>query len=258
MSWFPWAAGAFILSIASAYGFLRLRYRGTGRPFGPRARRWAITIVIITAVVSTGLGLTLAAVSHRIEVAAISLVLPSSLWLSKLLPQRHWARPPGTLADWLQLPFRRLYDAMGDDMQDWCDARLTAASARPQWIADAVTYYFNQVQGRIKDDRTRADLSRWQESITHKISIVRLISLDTTPARLRASLQMHPSTQDVRAYADDDLSLLARRLESEALNELALFLTYVYQLGYIDLPVYQSRPRMATGQGAGGAAKRAR
>jgi hypothetical protein len=260
LSWFAWAVGAFLLSIVSAGLFLRLLCQGTGRPFGRRARPWAVTIIMITAVVSTGLGLALAAVSHRIEVVVISLVIPSGLWLSKLLPQRDLVRPLGTLATWLQLPFRRLYDRMGDDMQDWCDARLRAASTRPQWIADAVTYYYDQVQGRIKDHRALATLGSWRESITHKISIVRLISLDTTPTRLRASLQMHPSTQNDRKYADDDLPLLARRLESEALNELTLFLAYVYQLGYTRLPVYPFRPpvMIRAGQGTGDAAKRAR
>ena len=41
---------------------------------------------------------------------------------------------------------------------------------------------------------------------------------------------MHASTQHVRKYAGDDLPL-ARRLETEALNELHLFLAYVYRLG---------------------------
>ena len=71
---------------------------------------------------------------------------------------------------------------------------------------------------------------------------MRLISLDTTPARLRDSLQTHPSTQHIRKYADDDLPRLARRLETEALNELHLFLAYVYRLGHHRLLIYPFRP----------------
>ena len=103
-------------------------------------------------------------------------------------------------------------------------------------------YYYDQVRGGLKDGQARADLDRWRESITHKISIVRLISLDTTPARLGASLRMHPSTQHIRKYADDDLPRLARRLETEALNELHLFLAYVYRLGHHKLLIYPFRP----------------
>jgi hypothetical protein len=142
----------------------------------------------------------------------------------------------------LTVPFGRLYERMGDDMQDWCDTRLRAASAKPQWIADAATYYYDQVRGGLKDGRARADLSRWHESITHKIGIVRLIRLDTTPARLQESLVRHPSTQHIRKYAEDDLPRLARRMESDASSELNLFLAYVYRLGYHKLLIYPFRP----------------
>ncbi len=198
---------------------------------------------MIVAIVSTGLGVALAAITHRIEPAYISVVVPGSLWFSKLPPQRDLDMRHRTLAGLLTLPFSRLYDRMGDDMEAWCDTRLHAASAKPQWIADAVKYYYDEVvRAGLKDGRALADLRRWRDSITHKIGIVRLISLDTTPARLRASLQMDPSTQRIRMYPDDDLPLLARRLESDALNELHLFLAYVYRLGYHKLLIYPFRP----------------
>ena len=79
-------------------------------------------------------------------------------------------------------------------------------------------------------------------SIVHKISIVRLVNLDTTPARLHEWLQKHPSTQNLRRYDDDDLPRLARRLESEATNELDLFLASVYRLGYHKLLISPFRP----------------
>jgi hypothetical protein len=131
---------------------------------------------------------------------------------------------------------------MGDDMQDWCDTRIQAAAPKPQWIADAVTYYYDQVRGLLKDGQARVRLDDWQESITHKIGIVRLIDLDTTPIRLREALQKHHSTQDIRKYTDEDLPRLARRLNSDALNELNLFLAYVYRRGYHKLLVYPFRP----------------
>jgi hypothetical protein len=76
----------------------------------------------------------------------------------------------------------------------------------------------------------------------HKIGIVRLINLETTPARLRDSLQKHPSTQTLRRYADNDLPRLSRRLESDATNELDLFLAKVYRLGHHKLLIYPFRP----------------
>ncbi len=241
-SWVVGVVGTFALSLILAYGFLRLRCRGVGNPFGRRAKSWAVLIMLATAIVSTGVGLLLVAASRHLPAAYVGVVVPGGLWFSKLPPQRDRDLFSRTLAGVLTLPFSRLYDRMGDDMEAWCQTRLQAASAKPQWIADAVTYYSNQVQGGLSDRRARADLDRWRESITHKIGIVRLISLDTTPARLRAALAMHPSTQHVRKYADDDLPRLSRRLEAEALNELHLFLAYVYRLGHHRLLIYPYRP----------------
>ncbi len=240
--WIVGVVGTFALSLLLAYWFLRMRCRGVGPPFGPRARPWALLIVVATAIVSTGVGLLLVAASSHNPAAYLGIVVPGGLWFSKLPPQRDRDFLHPTLASVLTLPFSRLYDRMGDDMEAWCETRLQAASAKPQWIADAVTYYCNQVLGGLKDRQARADLDRWRESITHKIGIVRLISLDTTPARLQASLGLHASTQHIRKYADDDLPRLARRLESEALNELHLFLAYVYRLGHHGLLVYPFRP----------------
>jgi hypothetical protein len=146
---------------------------------------------------------------------------------------------PGSL---LTLPFSRLYERMGDDMEAWCDMRLRAAAPHPQWISDAAQYYSNQAEGLPRESRPRADLDRWRDSIKHKISIVRLIHLDARPERLRASLDLHPSTQHLRKYNDDDLLRLADRLETEALNELHLFLAYLYRLGYHTMLIFPFRP----------------
>lgn len=231
--------GTFALSLLLAYWFLRLRCRGIGHPFGPRARGWAILIVVGTAVLSVGVGLLIVAASDHVHAAFTGILVPVGLRFPKMPPED---LRPKTLGAWLALPFRRLYDRMGEDMQDWCDIRIRAAEPRPQWIADAVTYYYDQVRGRLKDDRARARLDEWQESITHKIGIVRLIDLDTTLARLGEALQRHPSTRDVRKYTDEDLLKLARRLRSDALNELHLFLAYIYRRGYHKLLIYPFRP----------------
>jgi hypothetical protein len=71
---------------------------------------------------------------------------------------------------------------------------------------------------------------------------VNLIDLEPGPRRLRASLQLHASTQLSRRYSEDDPARTARRLETEALNELNLFLAYAYRLGYHTMLVYPYRP----------------
>ncbi|HEY1821348.1 MAG TPA: hypothetical protein VGG83_15600 [Trebonia sp.] len=197
--------------------------------------------MLATAIVSTGVGLLMVVASKHVP-AYVGIIVPGGLWLSKLPPQRDRDLLPGNLPSLLTLPFSRLYDRMGDDMQDWCDTRLRAASPKPQWIADAAEYYYNQVAVGFRKGRVRADLDRWLDSITHKISIVRLINLDTSPSRLRAALQLHACTQQIRKYDEDDMLRLALRLETEALNELHLFLACVYRLGYHKMLIYPFRP----------------
>ena len=212
---------------------------GVGNPFGSRARFWAILIMVATAVASTCVGLLIVAASRNIP-AYVGIVVPAGC-VQQAAAQRDRDLLHRTLPGVLTLPLSRLYDRMGDDMQDWCDTRVRAAEAKPQWIADAVTYYYSQVQGGLKDGQARADLGRWQESITHKISIVRLISLDTTPARLGVppDALLHPAHPQVRRRRP---AAAGPPVETEALNMLDLFLAYVYRLGHHRLLIYPFRP----------------
>jgi hypothetical protein len=236
------AVGTFALSFVLACGLLRLRCRMVGSPFGPRARYWAFSIVVATAIVSTGVGLIIVAASQQDHAAYVGIIVPAGLWFRKLPPQRDLDLLPRTLRSLLALPFGRLYDRIGDDMQDWCDIRLRAASAEPQWISEAVVYYHRQVAARLRDTQAHTDLERWRDSITHKVTIEQLINLDADPDRLQAALQMHTSTQHIHEYTDEDMARLAHRLETEALNELRLFLAYIYRLGHQKMLIYPFRP----------------
>jgi hypothetical protein len=231
--------GTFIVSLVVAYMFLRLRCRGIGPPFGPRAWHWGSFIVVSTALVSTAVGVLLLAAGH--VPALVGVAVPGGLWLAKMPPRRDLDMQPRTGASVLTLPFSRLYDRIGDDTQDWCDTRIEAAKHKPQWIADAAQYYWHQMS-RVTDPKARADLDRWRDSIAHKISMVRLIDLDPGRDRLAVHLQLHHSTQDTRKYDDGDQARLARRLVSDALNELNLFLAYAYRHGYHKMLVYPFRP----------------
>jgi hypothetical protein len=235
-----------VVSLVSAYGFLRLRCWRMGNPFGRRARWWAIGVVVLTAAISTGVGLAAIAAGGHTIAAYVGLILPSGLWLGKASGRRLYRTESGWiehLTALLTLPLRRLDDRMGDDMQEWCDARLMVASRMPQWLSDAAGYYYSQVGGRVKEGGAKAELGCWRESIGHKIKVVRLIGLDTTPERVQAALQLHPATSGSRRYAVDDLPRLARRLTAEAENELNLFLASVYRLGYHRLLIYPFRPQ---------------
>jgi hypothetical protein len=229
----------FVVSLMLACVLLRWRCRKVGPPFGRRARYWAFFIVVATASASAIVGVLFLA-AGRVP-AYVGILVPGGLWLSKLPPQRDRDMLPRTWPALLTLPFSRLYDRMGDDMQEWCDTRIEAARFKPQWIADAAQYYWNQM-GRVTDPRARADLDRWLQSITHKIATVNLTDLEPGPRRIRAALQQHSSTRDSRRYSEDDPVRTARRLETEALNELHLFLAYAYRLGYHTMLIYPYRP----------------
>jgi hypothetical protein len=241
----PLVSGAvetFALSLILAYAFLRMRCRGIGPPFGPRAQYWAAFIVVGTAVVAAAVGLLIVVASHHSGAAYAGLIVPGGLWFTRLPPHRDREMMPRTWTAVLTLPFSRLYDRMGDDMENWCDIRIKAAAPRPQYIAGAVEYYWHHMNRITTDQHARGNLDRWRESITHKITIVRLIDLEASPARMRAALAKHPSTQHIRKYNDDDLLKLADRLQTEALNELHLFLTSAYRLGCYKMLVYPFRP----------------
>ena len=230
--------GTFVVSLILAYMFLRMRCRGIGPPFGRRARYWALFIVVSTAALAAVVGVLILSAS-RVS-AFVGVVVPGGLWFTKVPPQRDRDMQPRTWSGLLTLPFSRLYDRMGEDMQDWCDIRIAQASPNPRWIAEAAQYYWNQM-GRVTDPRARDNLDSWRASIVHKIGIAQLIDLDASPARLRAAMALHPSTQQIRTLSEDDLLRLARRLESDALNELNLFLAYAYRLGYHNMLIYPSR-----------------
>jgi hypothetical protein len=239
--WVIGAAGTFAISLVVAYGFLRLRCRRIGPPFGPRARYWSLFIVVSTAIVSGAVGLLLAVAGQHVP-AYVGIIVPGGLWFSKLPPQRDRDLLPRNLSGLLTLPFSRLYDALGDDQEAWVDVRVAVVSPNPQWIADAAQYYSNQAEGLRGDSPARASLDRWRDSIKHKIGIVRLVHLDAGQERLRAALHLHPSTQRIRVGHDSDLGRLADRLEAEALNELRLFLSCIYRLGYHSMLIYPLRP----------------
>jgi len=238
LGWVVGGVGTFVVSLVFACVTLPMRCRGVGSPFGRHARPWAFFIVLATALLATAVGLLVVAASHQAPAALVgAVVVPGGLWLTSVSAPRDRLR-----AGWLTRPLSNLYDAIGEDMHAWSAIRHRAATEELQWISDAATYYYEQVKGRIKNRQALAELCDWRDSIVHKIGAVRLIKLDTTPARLHDWLQKHPSTQNRRRYADNDLLRLARRLESDATHELDLFLDSVYRLGYRKLLIYPFRP----------------
>jgi hypothetical protein len=173
------AAATVVVSVISAYFFLRLRCRRRGNPFGERARWCSLSIIAALVVLSTGIGLAYVTLSHHYGATYVGLVLPSVLWLGRASFNRDDGHQPTTLVDVLLYPLRRLDDLMGQDMQQWCDIRSLAVEGHPAWVSEAAEYYWRQVPARVKDERGLRDLDRWRQSIEHKIKAARLADLDS-------------------------------------------------------------------------------
>ena len=231
----------FALSLFLSCRFLRMRCRGVGTPFGPHARSWGTFIAVGTAVVSTAVGLLVVVASSHSGAAFAGIIVAPGLLLSKVPPQRDMEMLPRTNAHLLTLPFSRLYDRIGDDIQDWCDYRMAAAKSEPRYLGYTVQYYWNQMSG-VRDQRTREILDTYRRAIVHQMDCIRLIDLDASHAKLRDAFQQHRSTQRIRAFTDDDLIRHAKRLECDAESELCQFLSRAYQLGYHKMLVYPFRP----------------
>jgi hypothetical protein len=232
-----------IVSMISAYAFLRLRCRRVGNPFGQHARWCALAIIGGTVIVSAALGLAVVGVSHHLSAACVCLLPPSALWFGRASLDRdgsHDGTVSGALLDGLMFPLRRLDDLMGEDMQDWCDDRSRAVAGRPRWVLEAAQYYHKETAPRVRDHQARHDLDYWLETIEHKITMAQLADLDS-PVRLRAGLRSHPSTRNTRKYDPDD-PRLPERLRNDAENELHLFLFTLYRLGFYKLLIYPMRP----------------
>jgi hypothetical protein len=230
----------FALSLFLSCRFLRMRCRGVGTPFGPRARSWGTFIAVGTAAVSTAVGMLFVAASSHSGAAFAGIIVAPGLLLSKVPPQRDLEVRPRTKAHLVTLLFGLLSDRIGEDMKAWRDYRMAAANSEPRYLGYTVQYYWNRM--KIGDQRTRDILDTYRKSIVHKMDCVRLIDLDASHAKLRDAFQQHPSTQHIRTFTDDDLIWLAKRLESDAESELRQFLSRAYQLGYHKMLVYPFRP----------------
>jgi hypothetical protein len=255
--WVPSVAWTAFLSLISAFAFLVARCRGTGRPFGPTSKWWAMTVVVITGAVATSVGLAVAAAGHHLRAAYVGLIVPSGLWLGKAAKQRdrwHASWLPEALTGWLTFFVRRLDDRMGEDLEAWCEARLRGARGNARLLGEATAYYHGRIVSRWpKKDRRRQALDRERDSILHKVEVARLINLDTTRERLDTALRAHPSTRVlVNRYERKDLESW---LLASAENELRIVLADAYRRGGGNLLIYgllgpsslQSQPDSATG-----------
>jgi hypothetical protein len=142
---------------------------------------------------------------------------------------------------------------MADDREAWCDERLEVASGNPRMLREATVYYYRHIVGRfLRADGRRRHFETMQETILHKLDVLKLTSIETTTARLNAVLRSHPSTISwVGRHTPWDL---ASRLQDSAENDLRCMLADAYRLGCDKLVIYGlvgSGPAGSGGRGSG-------
>jgi len=100
LGWVVGGVGTFVVSLAFAWVFLKMRCRGVGPPFGPHARPWGVFIAVATALVSTGCVTSGEGEKMRAEISSLRARLDDVAWqrfLSRyrqaLLPQLSDTRP---------------------------------------------------------------------------------------------------------------------------------------------------------------------
>ena len=99
----------FALSLILSRMFLRMRCRGVGTPFGPRARYWGTFIVVGTAAVSTAVGMLIVVASSHSGAAYAGIIVAPGLLLSRVPPQRDLDMLPRTPSSVPTRPFSLLY-----------------------------------------------------------------------------------------------------------------------------------------------------
>ncbi|MDP9796525.1 hypothetical protein J2S43_005037 [Catenuloplanes nepalensis] len=237
----------FVLASVSATVFLLLRCKGKGRPFGPSARRWALAVIGVTSVLSTGTAALAVLIVSQLPAALLGLgvAAPSMLWLSELskraADRRDLRRDLSSV--WLTRLLTRLQEGMADDRQNWCEERVD-----DEWSSDelsmAARYYHEYLMERLTvEERRRGRIHAQLNAIQSRLDVVHLIEASASRAKVVAALQGSRITKEPRyAKAADDLGRMAGILRHDAYRDLIRLLGLAYNAGHHKMAPY--RPPM--------------
>jgi hypothetical protein len=243
----------FFLACVSAAFFLQLRCQGKGRAFGPSSRWWALSVIGLTGMLSTGVAFALVTIGHQLPSAFASLgvVAPSGLWLGHIrqgTPERNSLyKAASTL--WLTWLLGRMGEGMAEDKLAWCDRRVD-----PNWHADelilAARFYHDYLQERLTaDDRRRYRIGWLMQNIEVRLDVVRLIDGSAGRSKVVAALKA-PRLADQARYQRslDDLTRLGSLLRHDAERDLGRMLAAAYNVGLYRLDLYTRPARAAQPQ----------
>lgn len=231
------------LACISASLFLVLRCEGKGRAFGPRSRRWAVSVIVLTSVLSTAGAYITVTAAHRLPAAFLGLgvLVPSSLWLGEIrqgsAEHRNAYRDASTL--WVTRLLARMHEAMAEDREQWCEAHVD-----PHWEPDellrAARHYHDILEGRLSPQWRKKARLRWLlHNIEARLDLARLIETGAARAKVSTALAASRLAQETRYRRSlDDLGRLAALLRHDAQRDVARMLAAAYNAGFHRLGRY--------------------
>lgn len=246
----------FVLACVSAAFFLVMRCEGKGRAFGPRSRRWALLVALLTGGLSTGAAAILGVLGHYVPAAFLGLgvVAPSGLCLERIregLPDRRSTYAAAATL-WLSWLLSRVEDEIIEDKTRWCEERVDT-----DWHDDelllAAHYYHDYLAERMTDDeRRRHKIHALLDSIETRLDITRIIDSGAPKSKIAEALGASRIGREHRYKRNlDDVTRLGGRLRHDAERELGRMLAAAYSSGLYRLPPYTPPPRLPAQRTAG-------
>jgi hypothetical protein len=233
----------FALACVSAIFFLLLRCHGKGTPFGQRSRMWAVLVIAVTGLLSTGVAFVGLAVVQNLPGVFVGLgaIGPSGLWLSEIHrrgeDRRSLVRDLSTL--WLSVLLARMHEGMAEDRIAWCEDHVDEG-----WTADELTsaarFYQAYVRERLAPaERRRVRINAQVNAIEARLTAVQLIENGAARTKIMAVLQGSRATKEPR-YARNvaDLQRMADILRHDAERDLIRLLSAAYSAGLYRVPVF--------------------
>jgi hypothetical protein len=242
----------FGLACASATFFLFLRCHDTGPPFARHSRPWALLVILVTSVLSTGAAFVGLVVVHHLPgvFVGVGLVGPSGLWLSEIHSQREERR--SLLRDvstlWLSRMLARHHEAMAEDRATWCEHHVDE-----EWSADelsaAARFYQEYLRERMSPaERRRSRINAQVNGIEARLTTVQLIENGAVRNKVASALQESRVTKEPRYSRNlNDLRRMADILHHDAERELVRLLGTAYGAALYRMPVFTPPRRTYSG-----------
>jgi hypothetical protein len=242
-SWTLSLSITFALTCASATFFLFQRCHGAGRPFGRGSRVWALLVIGVTSLLSTGVAVAGAMFAAHLPMAFLGLgvVGPSGLWLSQIHDRR--AERHGLVQDvwtlWLSRLLARLQEGMAEERNAWCEQRLDQAWSTSE-LSMAARHYRDYLRDRMSpEERRRSRIYALPKAIETRLAVVQLIDDGSGRPEVSDALQASHVTKGAR-YSNHlgDLGRMADILRHDAERDLVRLLGFAYSGGYYRMPAF--------------------